>query len=129
MTHLLDTDVCITVLRGRDPRARARLREMREVAASTITIAELAYGAIRSSAPEANRMEVERLAAALQVIDLDADAAWHSGQIRAELAQVGTPIGGYDLLIAGVARSRDLTLVTGNLREFQRVPDLRVVSW
>jgi len=129
VTHLLDTDVCITVLRGRDPRARARLREMREVAVSAITIAELAYGAARSRAPDANRTEVQRLAAALHLIDLDAEAAWHSGQIRSELARLGTPIGGYDVLIAGVARSRDLTLVTGNLREFQRVPELRVEAW
>ena len=129
MTHLLDTDVCITVLRGRDPRARARLQKLPGAAISTVTVAELAYGAARSSAPEANQVEVRRLTAALRVIELDTDAAWHAGQIRSDLAKRGTPIGGYDVLIAGVARSRDLTLVTGNVREFRRVPDLRVEKW
>ena len=129
MTHLLDTDVCITVLRGRDRRAQTRLREMPGTAVSAITVAELAYGAARSRAPDTNRAEVRGLTAALRVIELDVEAAWHAGQIRADLAQRGIPIGGYDVLIAGVARSRDLTLVTGNVREFRRVPDLRVEKW
>ncbi|WP_220793300.1 type II toxin-antitoxin system VapC family toxin [Nocardioides stalactiti] len=129
MSHLLDTDVCISILRGSEPRARERLRALREVAVSTITIAELAYGAARSRAPEENRVEVERLTRAVDVLDIDAPAAWHAGQIRAELARLGTPIGGYDLLIAGVARSRDLMLVTANDRECERVPDLRIEAW
>lgn len=129
MTHLLDTDVCIAVLRGRDAGAQIRLRAMPEAAISTITIAELAHGAARSSAPDTNEAEVRGLAAALRVIELDADAAWHAGRIRADLARNGTPIGGYDVLIAGVARSRDLTLVTGNVREFRRVPGLRIEKW
>ncbi len=129
MTHLLDTDVCITVLRGRDERAQTRLRALPGAAVSAITIAELAYGAARSSAPESNAAEVRGLASALRVVDLDSAAAWHAGEIRADLADRGIPIGGYDLLIAGVARSHDLTLLTGNVREFRRVPGLRVEKW
>lgn len=128
-THLLDTDVCIDVLRGRDQRARSRLRGLGDLAVSGITVSELAYGAGHSSQPADNRTEVDLLIATVDVIDLDVDAAWHAGDIRAELAFSGAPIGGYDLLIAGTARSRDLTLVTRNLREFERVPGLRVLSW
>lgn len=129
MTHLLDTDVCIEILRGRDPDAQARLRRMGRVHVCAVTLAELSYGAARSQSPERNQEAVDALAAAVEVLDLDAAAARDSGRIRAELAALGTPIGGYDLLIAGVACAHDLLLVTGNLDEFQRVPGLRVEAW
>lgn len=129
MTRLLDTDVCIAVLRGLDPLAETRIRAMPEVLVSTVTLAELTYGAARSSSPDSNLSAVESFAEVVTLVDLDADAARHSGQIRADLAREGTPIGGYDLLVAGIARSRDLTLVTGNHREFRRVPGLRVEEW
>lgn len=127
--HLLDTDVCITVLRGHDARAPARLRDLSAPAVSSVTVAELACGAARSLAPESNRAEVSRLIAAMDVVDLDADAAWHAGDIRSELPAAGTPMGGYDLLVAGIARSRGMTLVTGNVREFERVPRLLIEPW
>lgn len=129
MSHLLDTDACISILRGHDPVARTRLSQMSRVAVCSVTVAELAYGAARSQAPAANKDEVHRFIASVDVVDLDQLSAWHSGDIRAALATKGTPIGGYDLLIAGVARAHDLTLVTGNVREFERVPGLRVEGW
>lgn len=65
----------------------------------------------------------------LDVLDYDPSAAYHSGQLRSELAKAGTPIGPYDQMIAGNARSRGLILVTNNLGEFSRVPGLRVEDW
>ncbi|AKA22718.1 pirin [Pseudomonas chlororaphis] len=67
--------------------------------------------------------------ARLEVLAYDHEAAIHSGQLRAELARAGTPIGPYDQLIAGHARSRGLVLVTNNVREFERVPGLRIEDW
>ncbi len=72
---------------------------------------------------------MEGFAARLEVLDYDSQAAEHSGQLRAELARAGTPIGPFDQLIAGHARARGLVLVTNNVREFQRVPGLRNEDW
>jgi tRNA(fMet)-specific endonuclease VapC len=127
--HLLDTDVCIAVLRGRDRSAEARLRALGSVAVSSVTAAELAYGTARSRDPASNQGEVERFLGAVHLVDLDLLSAQHAGEIRATLAARGTPIGGYDVLIAGVARAHDLTLVTGNVREFERVEGLTIEPW
>ncbi len=72
---------------------------------------------------------VEGFVARLIVLNWDHDAAIHSGQLRAELARSGTPVGPYDQMIAGHARSRGLIVVTNNLREFARIPGLRVTDW
>ncbi|KGB20892.1 VapC toxin protein [Acetobacter tropicalis] len=90
---------------------------------------ELLYGAERSSDPVRTRREVERFAARLAVLPFDSEAAAHTADIRAELERNGRIIGPYDLMIAGHARSRGLIVVTGNLREFQRVEGLRTEDW
>lgn len=90
---------------------------------------ELIYGAEKSSNPERNLADVEGFAARLEVLPYDKQAVAYSGQLRAELARVGKPIGPYDQMIAGHARSPGLILVTNNLREFERVPGLRVEDW
>jgi len=84
---------------------------------------------LKSARPEANRQEVERFAARIELLPFDADAAGHAADIRAALARQGQAIGGYDLLIAGHARSRGLIVVTGNLGEFNRVDGLRCEDW
>ena len=76
-----------------------------------------------------NRREVETFVARLDVLPFDANAAAHAADIRTVLERLGRPIGGYDLQIAGHARSRGLTVVTGNLREFRRVEGLRSEDW
>ncbi len=96
---------------------------------STITLMELIYGAEKSSNPERNLREIEGFAARLDVLDYDSLAATHTGQLRAELARQGTPIGPYDQMIAGHARSLGLIAVTNNEKEFHRVPGLRVENW
>jgi tRNA(fMet)-specific endonuclease VapC len=90
---------------------------------------ELIYGAEKSSSPERNLAVVEGFSARLEVLSYDEMAATHTGQLRAELALNGTPIGPYDQLIAGHARSRGLIVVTNNRRDFDRVAGLRVEDW
>lgn len=88
---------------------------------------ELYFGAFRSQSIEQNLALVDRLR--FEVLPLDQDDARRAGEIRAALAAQGTPIGGYDVLIAGQASARGLTLVSRNVREFARVESLRVENW
>ena len=130
LRYLLDTNVCIRVLRDRPPEARERFNlEADSLCISAVVLTELLHGAAKSSRPEHHRAEVERFAARLEVLPFDDIAADHAADIRATLERKGQPIGGYDLLIAGHARSRGLTVVTGNLVEFGRVDGLRCEDW
>lgn len=130
LRYLLDTNLCIRVLRDRPPELRERFnREAESLCISTIVLSELLHGAAKSGRPEYNRTEVERFAARLDILPFDEPAADHAADIRATLERRGQPIGGYDLLIAGHARSRGLTVVTGNLSEFGRVEGLRCEDW
>ena len=129
MTHLLDTDVVIDILRH-DPTVRARLEPLGSgVAISSITLMELTFGIWRSNRPEANGAAVDRFLDFVSVLDFGVEAARDAGRIRAELAAQGLPIGGYDVLIAGHARALGLTLATRNVREFSRVAGLSVADW
>ena len=130
LRYMLDTNLCIRVLRDRPAGLRSRFnREAGALCLSTIVLTELLHGAEKSARPDENRREVERMAARLEVLPFDENAAAHAADIRAHLERRGQPIGGYDLLIAGHARSRGLIIVTGNLREFNRVEGLRAEDW
>jgi tRNA(fMet)-specific endonuclease VapC len=130
LKYLLDTDVCIRVLRDRPQGLRERFNtEATSLSISSVVLYELLNGAAKSARPVENRHEVEAFAARLEVLDFDDDAAGHAGEIRAGLERKGHPIGSYDLPIAGHARSRGLIVVTGNLGEFQRVDGLRCEDW
>ncbi|MDO8902580.1 MAG: tRNA(fMet)-specific endonuclease VapC [Phenylobacterium sp.] len=130
LRYLLDTNLCIRVLRDRPPQVRERFNlEADSLCISTIVLTELLHGAAKSARPAHNRNEVERFAARLEVLAFDAGAADHAADIRANLEARGEMIGGYDLLIAGHARSRGLTVITGNLSEFRRVDGLRCEDW
>lgn len=130
LRYLLDTNLCIRVLRDRPPQVRERFNlEADSLCISTIVMTELLHGAAKSARPAHNRNEVERFAARLEVLSFDAAGADHAADIRANLEARGEMIGGYDLLIAGHARSRGLTVVTGNLSEFRRVEGLRCEDW
>lgn len=130
LRYLLDTNICIYVIKHRPPGVRERFnRHERHLAISAVTLAELLYGAEKSAQPAHNLGVVESFAARLEVLPFDARAAAHFGQIRAALQQAGTPIGPYDLMIAGHARSQGLALVTNNTGEFRRVPGLLVENW
>lgn len=128
--YLLDTTIVIAALRRHGLELRDRLAsESTRISTSSITAMELEYGVAKSSDPARNRAATERVLALVEVLPFDRRAAEHAGEIRAELAQHGTPIGAYDVLIAGAARSSGLILVTNNTREFERVPGLRVEDW
>lgn len=129
MRYLLDTHAVISLLN--DPSGqvsqRVRLHQPAEIGVSVIVMHELYFGAFRSQRVENNLTIVDGLR--FEVIPFDLEDARRAGEIRAALAVSGTPIGGYDLLIAGQASARDLTLISRNLLEFTRVAHLRVENW
>lgn len=130
LKYLLDTNICIYTIKNRPEVVRQAFTEHDgQMCVSTVTQMELIYGAEKSSAVARNLRDVESFLARLEVKDFDAAAATHTGQIRAELAKAGTPIGPYDQMIAGHARALGLTVVTNNVTEFQRVAGLRVANW
>ncbi len=130
MTFLLDTDAAIALIKAR-PEALAwlRLRAPTEVALSGVSKAELYYGARKSARVEHNLAVLHRFFEPFESIAFDDRAAEEYGVIRTDLERAGTPIGPNDLLIAAMARSRDLTLVSFNRREFGRVAGLRLTDF
>ena len=130
LKYMLDTNICIFTIKNKPQQVRdAFTRHHGQLCISSVSLMELIYGAEKSANAERNLSVVEGFAARLNVLHYDELAASHTGQLRAELAQSGTPIGPYDQLIAGHARSRGLIMVTNNPREFDRVPGLRVEDW
>ena len=130
LRYMLDTNLCIRVLRDRPAIARRRFNETSEaLCISTVVLSELLHGAAKSARATENRRQVLDFAARLDVLPFDAAAADHAADIRADLERKGMAIGAYDLLIAGHARSRGLAVVTGNPREFGRVEGLRCEDW
>ncbi|WP_018862253.1 MULTISPECIES: type II toxin-antitoxin system VapC family toxin [unclassified Thioalkalivibrio] len=131
MRYMLDTNICIYIMKRRPPEVHARLRgvPVGEVGLSAVVLAELRYGVRRSSQRERSEAALERFLAFARVCDWPEEAAEHYGDIRAELERVGTPIGANDLLIAAHARAIGAVLVTNNGREFERVSGLQVENW
>ena len=131
MRLLLDTDICIYAINARRPEALARLWDyaLGEVGISAITYAELRFGVENSQRVAENLERLERFLLPLEIVAFDAKAAQHYGRIRTELRQRGVPIGANDLLIAAHALSLGVCLVTNNVREFERIPELRVERW
>lgn len=131
MHYLLDTNICIYLIKSRPPEVLEKFRthSPQDVAISTITIFELEYGVEKSQHPRRSQDALDRFLLPLNFIDLDRPAATEAAVIRAELERKGKPIGPYDLLIAGLARSRDMTLVTNNIKEFERIKGLHLDNW
>lgn len=128
MRHLLDANVIIALIKFQPSVLRnIRLHKMGDMAISSIVLQELYFGAYKGERTSRNLKDLEALK--LQVLEYDAEDARRAGELRAQLARAGTPIGPYDVLIAGQALARDLTIVTRNTREFQRVDGLRVENW
>lgn len=133
MKYLLDSNTCIGWLRLNQPKLVARIagENPSNLVVCSIVVGELIYGAERSS-PEHrdnNRQRVHQLRQQFVSLPFDDFAAEEYGRIRAHLADQGTPIGPNDLLIAAIARSQGLTLVTHNTSEFCRVPGLSFEDW
>lgn len=129
MTCLLDTDTVIFAIRARPAAVRTQLGAMSpdDVVVSAITVAELWYGAAKDAEPARRRAVFEAFLEPYEVIPFDRAAAEHHGRLRHDLRH--EPIGERDLLIASIAVARGLSVVTGNQREFARVPGLETVDW
>ena len=129
MRYLLDTNACIALLNDTSPPLAARLRRCTpaDVGLPAPVAYELYYGACKSRHARRNLELLDRMA--FEIVPFDAGDARVAGAIRAELEAGGQPIGPYDLLIAGQARARALTLVTANSREFERVDGLECEDW
>ena len=128
MRFLLDTNAVIELLRGnRRFRERLELWRPADVGVSAVVLHELCFGAYKSARAEENLLRIRALQ--LEAVPFSTADAERSGEIRALLQRHGTPIGPHDVLIAGQAAARSLTLVTHNLREFESVPGLAVEDW
>ena len=127
---MLDTNIVIYTIKNKPNQVRKLFKQYTgHMCISTVTLGELIYGAEKSAQPERNLNDIEGLAARLETLDFDEAAATHFGQIRSELAKAGKPIGPYDVMIAGHARSQGLILVTNNIKEFKRISGLRIENW
>jgi len=131
MQYLLDTNICIYLIKKRPPGVLERFQEHspQDVGISTITLFELQYGVEKSQYKQRSKDALAKFLLPLNLMDLDHFAAEDAAVIRAQLEKKGLSIGPYDLLIAGLARSRNLTLVTNNTREFERIVDLQIENW
>lgn len=127
--YLLDANVVIGLLNGGTSKLarRARREKPGDIAIPAIAAHELFYGAFKSRRAAQNVALVDSLQ--FMVLEFDKEDARQAGEIRALLASRGTPIGPYDVLIAGQAKARNLTLITHNTDEFRRVPGLRFDDW
>lgn len=131
MKFLLDTNICIYALNERPRSVLDRLQAVRpsEVAVSVVTLFELRFGAEKSRDPLAMHARLDHLLRPLRLLPFEEEAAWRAARVRTYLEGKGLRIGEYDTLLAGHALSQGLTLVTNNLREFDRVPGLKTENW
>lgn len=128
---ILDTNAVITLIGRRSETllSQVQAKEKGTLAVSSIVAHELYFGAYRSQRVEFNLETLRLLFTDIAILNLDQEDAREAGEIRAELARTGTPIGPYDTLIAGQARARRLPLITNNIREFERIPRLQLEDW
>jgi tRNA(fMet)-specific endonuclease VapC len=134
VNYLLDTNACIALVNGSPasvrPRLERALKDGARVAISAVVAFELWYGAAKSARRQANRQRLETFfAGPLELVPFDDEDARAAGEVRAALESAGTPIGAYDLLIAGQALRYDATLVTANTAEFSSISELRWEDW
>lgn len=129
--YLLDTDICIYLIKEKDPALKLKLYEkgIGCCAISAITLAELAYGVEKSNKVEQNKLALGLFLAPFELLNFSSAAAFIYGNIRQQLELRGEVIGGYDMLIAAHALAEDLTLVTNNFAEYSRVGGLPVENW
>jgi len=130
LKYMLDTNIVIYTIKNRPAQVREMFkRHEGQMCISSVSLGELIFGAERSSQTERNLADINGMVAHMDVVAFEEHAAEHFGQLRAELYNIGQPIGPYDMMIAGHARSMGLILVTNNMTEFERVPGLRVENW
>jgi tRNA(fMet)-specific endonuclease VapC len=131
MKLLLDTNICIYLIKKNPPLVRRRFDAYAAgtIGVSSITVAELEFGVQKSLYPSQNQEALEQFLLPLVILDFDHEAARSYGKIRALLENRGRVIGALDMLIAAHALSLNIPLATNNVREFSRVPGLKVINW
>ena len=131
MTYMLDTNICIYAIKNKPEQVLEKLKEnlSNGICISAITLAELQHGVEKSINPEKNSMALLQFLSILDILPFDDLAAVEYGKICAYLQKRGTPIGTIDMLIAAHAKTENLIIVTNNVREFERVPDLKIENW
>jgi tRNA(fMet)-specific endonuclease VapC len=131
MKYLLDTNVCIVYLKGRNLNLKLRLDAIpvEEIAVCSVVKAELCYGVMKSANSERNFALQQAFLNQFVSLPFDDLAATTFGTVRAQLEVRGTPIGAYDLQIAAIALANNLTLITHNTREFEHVDGLQIEDW
>ena len=129
--YLLDTNTCIYFLKNSFPAMTQRLLDTdpQKLFISSITVYELAYGAEKSKWGEKTRQKLAMFLAPFTILPFDSEDAMVAGRVRGALEQQGMPIGPYDIQIAAHALAKGLTVLTHNVGEFRRVPDLKVEDW
>jgi tRNA(fMet)-specific endonuclease VapC len=131
MKYLLDTNICIYIIRKKPPAVLKKVKSKQpgRIAISTITLAELEYGIVRSRYPDRNRVALLEFLLPFTILDFDQAASAEYGHIRSSLKSKGRPIDPMDLLLAAQARAHGLVLVTNNEKEFKRVEGLQIENW
>ena len=128
---MLDTNICIYLIKNKPAHVRERFKmhQPGDLCLSSITVAELMYGAYKSQQTQRNLDALERFLMPFEIVSWDYGASVRYGQIRAQLERRGRIIGQMDMQIAAHALREDVTLVTNNVREFERIDGLRVENW
>lgn len=131
MKYMLDTNICIYAIKNKPESVIRRLKqnEPYEICISSVTYAELMHGVEKSQFPEKNRLALLLFLAPFEIMDFGSSAAECYGRIRSFLERKGTPIGPMDMLIAAHAMAEQLTVVTNNVREFERIEGLKLENW
>ncbi len=131
MTYLLDTDICIYIIKNRYVSLIKKLKRVgiENVGISAVTVAELEYGVSNSDRSGESRARLYEFMVPFAFIDFDLNAARQYGKIRKELKDLGQPIGPMDTLIAAIAMAHGQILVTNNGKEFGKVPGLKTENW
>ena len=131
MRYLLDSNICIAILKRQPEHIRRKLSAIPigQVGLSSIVLAELCFGLEQSRQKEQNEQALQEFLDFCAVLDWPSEAAYHYGRVRYALKKAGSPIGAMDLLIAAHALALDAILVTDNIHEFQRIADLKIENW
>jgi tRNA(fMet)-specific endonuclease VapC len=131
MKLMLDTNICIAIIKQKpaDILQKFGAYQVGDICISSVTLAELRYGVAKSQFQEKNQAALDEFILPLEVVGFDEAAALVYGALRASLEKQGTPIGALDTMIGAHALSLNLTLVTNNTKEFNRITGLKVIDW
>jgi tRNA(fMet)-specific endonuclease VapC len=131
MILMLDTNICIAIIKQKSKEILQKFGayQVGDICISSVTLAELRYGVAKSEFQEKNQAALDEFILPLEVVSFDETAALYYGTLRATLEKLGTPIGSLDTMIGAHALSLNLTLVTNNTKEFNRIPSLKVIDW